>query len=152
MDSLRIPGGIPEAWERTFAFCAPQLVDPNSDLSTQYPDLHQTFSTRMADALAARNNEPISRCGHLHPETHTRFDSREAQETSRLIVWEVYKREDDLDCRRYKICADLRERAQIYGFIGAGSKSPSPFSFVQVKLLTTLSSICHGLPRPREAH
>ncbi|CAL5870838.1 uncharacterized protein PFLUO_LOCUS5079 [Penicillium psychrofluorescens] len=121
MDSLRIPGGIPEAWERTFAFCAPQLVDPNSDLSTQYPDLHQTFSTRMADALAARNNEPISRCGHLHPETHTRFDSREAQETSRLIVWEVYKREDDLDCRRYKICADLRERAQIYGFIGAGT-------------------------------
>lgn len=114
---------LPEAWFSNFAFCVNEFWDPNSFLSKMYPHLHAVIRDRLNAVLAAKGNDIISRCTHHIKGTMGRTDSSDFQ----LVEdWVLDSPEGDtVGLRSSCLCPALKDRMEIYGHIGSGSKLSS---------------------------
>lgn len=119
--------------ERSFGYNALQLLDPNSDLSKQHPQVSQVFRARLKAVFDQRGKQDFSLCtckqdtGHAgHGET---FQKNFQTDYGAISDLEFNKR---VTTRISALCPDLQNRVEIYGLIGEGSKFPP---FLTLKIL-----------------
>jgi hypothetical protein len=111
-------------YEDSFSHNADDLLDPKSALSQRYPQVSQVLRERLGVAFGKRNNEEYSRC-KCQDNLGFRCDSEVFQKEG-LTYYDDFIRlsaEGKTTAKAVCICPDLKERVQIYGFIGAGSKT-----------------------------
>ncbi|KXG47701.1 uncharacterized protein PGRI_015710 [Penicillium griseofulvum] len=109
-------------YEDSFSHNAEDLLDPKSTLSQRYPQVSQVLRERLGVAFAKRNNEEYSRC-NCQDNLGFRCDSEVFQKEG-LTYYDDFIRlsaEGKTTAKAVCICPDLKERVQIYGFIGAGT-------------------------------
>lgn len=109
--------------ERSFGHNAPRLLDANSELSKQHPQVSQIFRARLRAAFDQRGKQDFSLCtckqgiGHAgHGETF--------QKNFQTYYGDICNLEFDkrVTARIGDLCPDLQDRIEIYGLIGEGSK------------------------------
>lgn len=131
----------------SFSYNAEELLDPSSELSQRYPQVSQVLRDRLGVAFAKRNNEEFSRCNCREGSGH-RCDSEVFQKHA-CNSYDDFVRlssEGKTTAKAVCLCPDLLKRVQIYGFIGAGSKtilSPCSNVLCMDTLLTDHSIWCH---------
>ena len=119
-------------WERILATNITDLLDWQSDISQQYPHLHNAFLDRFEDFMAKRHDEDrVSMCNHdfsgLSSMLH-RADSYSFQKTDN------HNNDPTIDNTQFydqlwrynNACPSLLRRLEFYGIIGSGSKSLFP--------------------------
>lgn len=113
--------------EVCFSVLARHLLDPQSDLSKKYPNLHEILQYRLEIAYASRNFSNISRCDHdvfngfgLGRTDEITFQT---EENSAQIDFLNPISNDNTSSRVNSICELLANHVEIYGLLGCGSKS-----------------------------
>ena len=133
-------------YSHIFAYNAQDLLDPSSRLSQKHPQISQVFRERLGLAFSKRNNEEFSRCNCGDDSGH-RCDSELFQRRNSTSYHDfIYlSAEGRTTAKAVCLCPDLKNRVQIYGFIGAGSKTtPLPSVYcLSYRLLTEYSIWCH---------
>lgn len=116
----------PSYWKGAFCFAAQDLVNPQSEIAQKYPHLYLVFRARLESAYADRNNRIVSLCSHTtfqHGYKGYRSDGDGFQKRE----WPTaYNRADpvgNVTCNRMKhMCSELKDRMDVYGLAGEGSK------------------------------
>lgn len=111
-------------YSNSFSYNAEELLDPSSQLSQRFPQVSQVLRDRLGVAFSKRNNEEFSRCNCRDDLGH-RCDSEVFQQYNHTSYDDFIRLSADgkTTAKAVCLCPDLNERVQIYGFIGAGSKS-----------------------------
>lgn len=114
-------------YDDSFSYNAERLLDPSSRLSERYPQVSQVLRERLGVAFGKRNNEEFSRCNCRDDSGH-RCDSEVFQKCNSTSYGDFIRlsAEGRTTAKAVCLCPHLIERVQIYGFIGAGSKSILP--------------------------
>ncbi|CAG8295768.1 unnamed protein product [Penicillium nalgiovense] len=109
-------------YRHIFAYNAQDLLDPSSRLSQRYPQVSQVLRERLGVALGKRNNEEFSRCNCGDDSGH-RCDSEVFQRRNSTSYHDFIclSAEGSTTAKAVCLCPDLKNRVQIYGFIGAGT-------------------------------
>ncbi|CAG8903870.1 unnamed protein product [Penicillium egyptiacum] len=105
-----------------FSYNAQDLLDPSSPLSQRYPQVSQVLRERLGLAFGKRNNEEFSRCNCRDDSGH-RCDSEVFQKRNSTSYDDFIRLSAGgrTTAKAACLCPDLKERVQIYGFIGAGT-------------------------------
>lgn len=101
------------------------LVEPDSEEARQYPHLHDVFSDRLDQAMAARDGDPISKCEHDFATLtgRHRADTHEFQRHANNVS--ILEHTGDVNEKEYRMdnmCQHLYSRMHPYAEIGSGSK------------------------------
>ena len=111
-------------YDDSFSYNAESLLDPSSRLSQRSPQVSQVLRERLGVAFGKRNNEEFSRC-NCRDDSGQRCDSEIFQKRNSTSYGDFIRlsAEGRTTAKAVCLCPDLNERVQIYGFIGAESKS-----------------------------
>ncbi|KAJ5841670.1 hypothetical protein N7534_011500 [Penicillium rubens] len=109
-------------YSHVFAYNAQDLLDPSSRLSQRYPQVSQVLRERLGVAFGKRNNEEFSRCNCGDDSGH-RCDSEVFQRRNSTSYQDFIclSAEGRTTAKAVCLCPDLKNRVQVYGFIGAGT-------------------------------